>query len=358
MKVQKIKLPNGSPSWIVIDECYKPIKAIMEYLNYLSNVGKAPCTLRSYANHLKLFWDFLKQSNTSWGTIKINDLANFVGWLRTPSKTLNIISLPNATIRKASTINAILGCLSSFYQYHHLTGNTKVNFKENSNWSAGHYKSLLHHIYKRKPTQQRIVSLKAPKDLPKTITQMQCSALLMACRNSRDYFLVSLLYETGVRIGQALALQHDDIITWDNEIHISYRNSNPNEVYGKTKNPYSVHVSPQLMGRYNDYIESLNNRQHPEYVFVDLSHFKPLRYEAALKIFKRLSKQIGHPVNPHMLRHTHATELMQLGWESSLVQKRLGHSSVQTTIDIYSHLDQQALKKAYKEYLSNKEDLS
>jgi len=57
MKVQKIKLPDDSPSWIVIDDSYIAVKPIAEYLKYLVNTGKTPCTIRSYANHLKLFWD-------------------------------------------------------------------------------------------------------------------------------------------------------------------------------------------------------------------------------------------------------------------------------------------------------------
>ncbi len=354
MKVQKIKLPDGAPSWIVIDDGYMPIKSITEFLNYLSNTGKSPSTIHSYANHLKLFWDYLALSQVEWDNIRLNELASFVGWLRTPSKNVNIISLPNASVRKASSINAILGCLASFYQFHRLIGNTDVNFKEETNGRGGRYKSLLHHIYKNKPAQRRIFSLKTEKDLPKTISHDQCKALLSACHNVRDYFLISLLYETGLRIGQALALRHEDIITWDNTIQVKYRTFNENEVYGKTAHPYVIHVSPQLMSRYNIYIESLANNYHPDYVFVDLINFKPLKYPAVYKTFTRLAKKTEIHITPHMLRHTHATELIQFGWDASFVQKRLGHASVQTTIDVYSHIDQQSLKNAYKDYLSKK----
>jgi len=279
--------------------------------------------------------------------------------LRTPILYTYLLNLcPGIAIisvRKATTVNAILGCLSSFYQYHRLVGNTALNLKEDTHWKGRHYKSLLHHIYKNKPAQRRCISLRTQKDIPKTISHEQCKALLAACTNSRDYFLLSLLHETGLRIGQALALRHEDIITWDNEIRITYRAFNINEAYNKTTHPYIVHVSPQLMSRYSNYMDSLANHQHPDYVFVDLMHFKPLHYSAVHKMFSRLSKKTGIPITPHMLRHTHATELIQLGWDSALVQKRLGHASVQTTIDVYSHLDQRALKNAYKEYLSNKE---
>ena len=44
--------------------------------------------------------------------------------------------------------------------------------------------------------------------------------LVSACNLRRDKFLICLLYETGMRIGQALGLRHSDIRSWDNEIDI------------------------------------------------------------------------------------------------------------------------------------------
>lgn len=54
------------------------------------------------------------------------------------------------------------------------------------------------------------------------------AVLINACGNSRDKFLFALLYETGMRIGQALALWHLDIKSWDNEIHLIFRVHNAN----------------------------------------------------------------------------------------------------------------------------------
>jgi site-specific recombinase XerD len=55
-----------------------------------------------------------------------------------------------------------------------------------------------------------------------------------------------------------------------------------------------------------------------------------------------------------MFRHTHATNLLETGWDAALVQKRLGHRRIQTTLDNYSHVSQATLKAAYKNYLSKK----
>ena len=52
------------------------------------------------------------------------------------------------------------------------------------------------------------------------------------------------------------------------------------------------------------------------------------------------------PMWPNMLRHTHATELIQSGMEMAYVQKRLNHASIQTTMDTYVHLTNEDMKVA------------
>ena len=65
---------------------------------------------------------------------------------------------------------------------------------------------------------------------------------------------------------------------------------------------------------------------------------------------------MGFKLTPHMLRHTHATELMRHGIESSLIQKRLGHASLQTTIDNYAHIDNDTMKQALHAFWESQED--
>jgi len=62
-------------------------------------------------------------------------------------------------------------------------------------------------------------------------------------------------------------------------------------------------------------------------------------------------KKTGIKTNLHLFRHTHATELIRQGWDMAHVQKRLGHASVQTTINTYAHLTDDDLKRAYHQYL-------
>lgn len=273
-----------------------------------------------------------------------------------PIKPINVIDLTQLRIeRHNSSINTILGALSSFYRYHNQVGNTDFTLTEAVRLPGNRFKSLLHHVFKDKPVQRRIVSVKQPKNLPKTVTQNQFIQLSDACTNYRDKFLLWLLYETGIRIGQALALRHDDVICWDNEIHIKYRTANLNKVRGKSLKPNVVQVYTTVMSLYGDYISTLDQNRLTEYVFINFTDYKPLEYSLVKKLFTTLSKKCDFYVRPHMLRHSHASDLLKAGWEMALIQKRLGHASVQTTIDTYTHIDTKQMKEAFQQYLVNKE---
>ena len=253
--------------------------------------------------------------------------------------------------RTERTVNTILSAISSFYRYHNQAGNTCVQFSEPHYLPHNRHRSLLHHVFKDKPIWKRIVGLKTPKTIPKTISKEQMKILLTSCHNLRDRFLLALLHETGLRIGQALALRHCDIKSWDNEIQVIYRKHNPNQVNNKNRLPNIVHVSQDLMRLYADYLNThLVGADEQDYVFINTTNNQALTYDATRKIFKRLSKNTGIFITPHMLRHTHATELIRQGWDAALVQKRLGHANVETTINIYTHINDQDLKKAFQCY--------
>jgi integrase len=108
---------------------------------------------------------------------------------------------------------------------------------------------------------------------------------------------------------------------------------------------------------YIDYLTNEYGRLESDFVFINLWKEPvgaPMTYKGASDLFARLSRKTGIRVTPHMLRHTHATQLIADGWEPMLVQKRLGHSSVQTTITTYVHVPPETLTKAYKKYLETK----
>ncbi len=361
MKVQRVRQLNSDKvTWLVLDDDYCPVEPIKSYLGYLESIERSPNTVHSYANHLKLYWEFLRDSTLEWTDVTIEHLADFMAWLRRPEP--KVLSLQEQESRRAEgTINAVLAAVCSFYDFHEKVGNTegvdayRHQFQLNRN-----YKPFLHHITKGKETRTRLLKLKQPKKLPRVLTREQVEQLIDACHCIRDKLLVCLLYETGMRIGQALGLRHEDVRSWDNEIQIVPRNDNANGARAKTKETYTIHVSKSLMSLYSEYLTT----EYPEdidsdYLFINIWEGKvgyPLTYSTIQALFRRLSKAAAIEVTPHLLRHTHATELIRNGMPMSYVQKRLGHSSIQTTINTYVHLQDEDIKEAYQNYLERREE--
>jgi integrase/recombinase XerD len=79
-----------------------------------------------------------------------------------------------------------------------------------------------------------------------------------------------------------------------------------------------------------------------------------MTYEAVKDLFHRIGQKSNIQAHPHLLRHTHATELLRNGMDATYVQKRLGHASVQTTISTYAHLTDDDLKRAYQRYVETR----
>ena len=365
MKVQKaVDEQTQKASWLVIGDDFMPIAPIQDYLAYLGNVGRSPNTVRTYAYHLKLYWEYLAEKRISWTEINLEKLADFMLWLRSPGPAGVVSMVEQEAKRTEASINGILTSVTMLYDFHEKNGTVPhIPLYRTSVMPGRRYKGFLHHINKGKPTRSRLLKLKVPKRAPKTITTEQVQELIAACRSVRDKFLVCLLHESGMRIGQALGLRHEDIHSMDNLIQIEPRDDNANGARAKTVNPYTIHVSQDLMGLYtqyvcNEFMEVLGENLS-DYVFVNLWDRKkgePMTYSNVMALFNRLKRKTGIAINPHMLRHTHATQLIREGMPMAYVQKRLGHASIQTTIDTYVHVTNEDMKGEYQKYLENRED--
>lgn len=367
MKVQRVRLPNNNRiSWIVLGDDFLPIQPVREFLHYLENVERSPNTVRSYAFHLKLYWEFLESRQLDWAAISVVELADFMAWLRNPSPS-SVVSMQEVEAKRTeSTVNAILTSVCMLYDFQERTGQVPhIPLYRSQVMPGRRYKSFLHHITKGKPVRTRLLKLKVPKRTPKTISQEQVQQLIDACGRIRDKFLVCLLYETGMRIGQALGLRHEDIKSWDNQIQIVYRDDNANGARAKSKDSNTIHVSKELMGLYSEYLErelmEVLEDSFSDYVFVNLWDGEigaPMTYSSVMDLFNRLKRKTGIAIHPHMLRHTHATELIREGMEMAYVQKRLGHASIQTTIDTYVHVSNEDMKQEYQKYLEQRDGAS
>jgi len=205
------------------------------------------------------------------------------------------------------------------------------------------------------------LKLKEPKRTPGALSKEQVKQLVEACTTLQQNFLLCLLYETGLRIGEALNLYHEDLETGGkNVVRVVNRNSHLSVTRNKSYHERTIDVSVGLMRLYSRYlIEEYPADEFSNYVFVRISPknrkiLEPLPYSTIQSLFRSVSRKTGVSVTPHLLRHTHATELIRSGMNYAYVQNRLGHAQIQTTINTYTHLTHEDINKAYRQYEEQK----
>ncbi len=360
MKVQKGQLDNGKTIWLVLDDNYLPVEPISKYLRYLDSLERSPNTISGYARNLKLYFEYLKENSLDWKAVNLEQRAEFIHWLRNPQPG-TIPIRPQQAKRSEKTINHALTTVASFYEFHERLGTTEgVENYRYVTQKGSKYKPFLHHISKGNEIKTKLLKIKEPKTFPGCLNDDEVQTLINACKHVRDKFLICLLYETGMRIGEALGLRLEDFVTGGmNEIHLTNRLDNFNGARAKSGDRI-IHVNKELMQFFSDYlIDEYPEDIDSDYVFVSIWSQKvepgtPLTYSAVDSLFRRLRKKTSIYATAHLLRHSHATNLVRAGWDMSYVQKRLGHSDIQTTINTYVHLLDEDLKAEYYKYLEQR----
>ncbi len=180
-------------------------------------------------------------------------------------------------------------------------------------------------------------SVKPPKNLNKTHREAASKEDEETVKQSYDIWLLPyLVLYTGLRKGEALALQGKDIHEAEGYIdviksvyHIS------NKPYIKTpKTEAGIRTAPIL----NPLKGKLPKLKKEQFLFSDDDGKTPLTEMQYLKHWKDYVKQTGIESTAHQLRHSYATMLFELGISVKDAQELLGHSTAAMTQDVYTHL--------------------
>ena len=342
----KLKLQKGIDAvtndviWLMLDgKTYQVIEPIQRYLTSLSTC-KSPNTVESYGHDIKLWWYYLCDRHLDWRDVNVSDLEDFAYWLRTGNTSVIPIQ-PVESKRTEKSIKRTITAVTGFYDYH--IANRTVDFTQFHRFHIPYgtnKQGLLTGIAKSKPTRENLVKVKEPRKFPGCLTDEQVEILVNACHRTRDKLIILMLNDTGVRIGELLGLLIDDIGDFgDNFIKIVKRkHSNGARVKGLER---TIPVLPKILEFYNSYLIY----EYPEvvspYVFVNIWEGKvgePMKPGVVNTMFYRLSEKTGIKVYPHLFRHTYATRLLRAGYPPERVKHLLGHSSIKTTLDTYSHV--------------------
>src|SRR5690606_27520952 len=188
----------------------------------------------------------------------------------------------------------------------------------------------------------------------KRLVPEQVLELVKACQLLRDAFLVVLLYNTGMRIGEALGLRHADIDLTQQTIWVVPRDDNENGARAKSGRLRAIPTHGYVLNMYEDYVTSAEYldafESGTQYVFCNVQKGRigrALTLSYAKKLCFYLTERSGVVFNWHMFRHTHASEAIAQGYSLLEVADRLGHASPQTTADFYRHLFSSEIRKLH-----------
>lgn len=226
--------------------------------------------------------------------------------------------------RVASTVNARLSALRSFYKFLLRQGDITSN-----------------------PTQG-LMGPKKKKALPSFVRESDMDRLLdtVAFEDSfegcRDRMILEMFYVTGIRSAELVGLDDGDVDCFSLCLKVT----------GKRNKQRIIPFGEELRDELLEYIQRRNvavpNR-------ADLSLFVSnkgtrIRQDQVYEIVKRnLSKVVTiKKRSPHVLRHTFATTMLNNGADLSSVKELLGHQSLRTT-EIYTHTTFEELKQIYKQ---------
>ncbi|MCH5583495.1 tyrosine-type recombinase/integrase [Shimazuella sp. AN120528] len=358
MRVETVTTYDGKERYIVVDSSGEPIPIIIKYLKFKDNIGGARNSLRTYSYHLKLYFDYLEQKKLDYTQVKLEDMAEFFQWLKNPYQKLNVSPIQTIeSARRPRTVNAVINTVTHFYDYLVRSGNDENTISEQLKrsmlGSQGNFKGFLYHLSKNKSYTKNLLKMKTPKEHPKTLTKEQVKKIMNACTNLRDQFLIQLLWESSMRIGEALSLWLEDFKIDARKIQIQDRGELINFAEIKTVHSCrSIDVSEELINTYLEYISMFHTEEvDTNFVFIKVSgpnKHQPLEYQDIVSLFNRLKAKTGIHCTPHMLRHSSLTTLRRAGWKDEHLMKRAGHAHVQTTIQMYVHPSDEDLKRDWE----------
>ena len=164
------------------------------------------------------------------------------------------------------------------------------------------------------------------------ITAAETQAILDACTRLRDRLLFALLHGTGMRIGEALGLRHEDLAAAEREVTITPR-VNDNQARSKSGRPRTIPIGGDLLRLYAHYLHEEYRDLDSDYVFVNLWSVpvgQAFSCRSVYDLVRRLRQRTGIDFDPHWMRHSAATRMLRDGVPVEVVSALLGHASVTT----------------------------
>ena len=280
----------------------------------------------SNSNYLAMFLNAKKIEGCSERTLSY--------YKTTVEKLLDGITDP---IRKVTT-DDIREYLASYQGLNDCSKTTIDNIRRNI---SSFFTWLEEEDYIIKSPMRRIHKIKTTKTVKEVISDEEIEKMRDKCKNLRDLAIIDLLYSTGIRIGELVRLNIDDIDFEERECIVFGKGDKERRVYfdAKTK----IHLM--------SYINSRFDTNPALFVTLDVPYNR-LQISGVEIRLRRLGRELGiNKVHPHKFRRTMATRAIDKGMPIEQVQKLLGHSQIDTTMH-YAIVNQTNVKVAHRKFIA------
>lgn len=225
-------------------------------------------------------------------------------------------------------------------EYQHEKNSSKVTVDNIRRILSSFFSWLEDENYILKSPARRIHKVKAALTIKETYTDEALEKMRDSCEEARDLALIDMLASTGMRVGELILLNRNDINFEERECVVFGKGSKERMVYfdARTK----IHLLNYLQERTDD---------NPA-LFVTLrSPHERIKIGGIESRLREMGKQLDIPkVHPHKFRRTLATMAIDKGMPIEQLQQLLGHKRIDTTLQ-YAMVKQSNVKLAHRKYI-------
>ena len=241
------------------------------------------------------------------------------------------------SVRKMTT-EEIRGYLANYQKINDCSNVTIDNIRRNI---SSFFSWLEEEDYILKSPMRRIHKIKTKVVVKSVISDEGIEKLRDNCTQIRDLAMIDLLYSTGIRVGELVNLNIDDIDLEGREC----------VVYGKGDKERRVYFDAKAKVHLKKYIEKRRDENQALFVTLDAPYDR-LKISGVEIRLRQLGRRLElEKIYPHKFRRTMATRAIDKGMPIEQVQKILGHSQIDTTMQ-YAMVNQSNVKTSHQKYMS------
>ena len=250
-----------------------------------------PSTADVYFNQITVFLRWTGDKNPD--DLTLSDVRNYISFLRLEKHF------------STSYCNGINSALRFFYKF----------------------------ILRKKWDPDEVPRMVLDRELPKVLTLETIEKLIATATETRNKAIIALLYSSGLRVGELCRLAPGDIYMSTMQVHVRH---------GKNHCDRWTILSQTALDLLIQYWHEYPMKR--DYLFVSLkSPYSQLNTSGVEIMLRKVSKAAGlETVNPHMLRHSFASHMVEHDVSTEMIQAMLGHRSPAST-NLYMHVSNKSL---------------